>query len=443
MLLTRQAAAGAWLFDDRLLRSDHTEYLLYTPYIALGHLLGWTGLPALAMVEIFRWFAVPAVLAASWLFVRRALPAGQRALGYACAVLAGGLGILVLGRPLTPLGVAIPLDITAPSFTIMNTLNMAPHVALAVAGLAVFAWGVLEAGEGRWRGLLGAPALAAVASFHGFVVPCLLLAGGLFFLWRARRRELFIMLALATAGSVPFGLYQLWIAAHDANWAFKELAELENLPSLLISRALLWPFIALGAVAAIRHPAARPGPALALCWAVSALALDLAPPLTTSELHRTVEGSPLAYGVLAAVGLSMIARRWRAYLLAASFLAPLLEGAFLVIAGPLDTDAFLPAADYRIAGEMHRQGITGCVLGTDLTMLWTAALSEACDAVPDRTKVPAALQRLLDAPPTGRAAALPPATDVIVWGVRERVMGPTPSGLRVLADEGGAVLLAR
>lgn len=441
VLLTRQAAAGAWLFDDRLLRSDHAQYLLYTPYIALGHLLGWTNLPALALVEIFRWFAIPAVLAASWLFIQRALPPGQRAIGYACAVLSGGLGILVLSHPITPLGAALPLDITAPNFTIMNTLNMAPHVSLAVAGLAVFAWGVLEAAQGRLRGLAGVPALAAVGSFHAFVVPCLLLAGGIFFLWRARRRELFLMLALAAVASVPFGLYQLWVAQHDPNWGFKELAELENLPSLLVSRAILLPFIVLGALAAIREPAARPGAALALCWAGSALALDLAPPLATSELHRSVEGSPLAYGVLAAVGLSTLARRWRTYVMAASLLAPLLEGMFLVIAGPLDGDAFMPVADYRLAGRVAEQHITSCVFGTDLTMLWVTALSESCDSVPDQTKIPAAMERLTQAPASEQASALPPGAGLVVWGERERQFGSPPAGLSVSAREAGSLLL--
>lgn len=439
VLLTRQAAAGAWLFDDRLLRTDHARYLLYTPYIALGHLLGWTGLSALAMVEILRWVAIPLALAASWLFVRTALPPGRRALGYGCAVLSGGLGVLALGRPDTALGPIVPLDITAPSFTIMNSLNMAPHVSLAVAGLAVFAWGLLEASAGRWRGLAGVPALAAVASFHAFVVPCLLLAAAIFWLWRGRRRQVLAVLVLAALTSIPFGLYQLWIAINDSAWGFKELAELENLPSLLVSRALLWPFIAIGAVAALRDREARPGPALALCWAASALLLDLAPPLMTSELHRTVEGSPLAYGVLAAIGLGALARRWRTYLLAASLLAPLLEGTFLVIAGSADAEAFMPVADYRLAARMNDLQVTSCVVGSDLTMLWTTALSQSCDAIPNRTLVPGVLRRLAEDGPS--RGGLPPGAGYVLWGRREREYGPPPRGLQVAAREGEAELL--
>jgi len=183
VLLIRQAAGGAWLFDNRLQGPSHTSFLLYTPYILLGHLLGWTGMSPLAMMEAGRWIAMPSALAASWLFIRRALPPGQRALGYFAAVLAGGLGLLVLAsRPMTLLGPVVPLDITGPSFTVMNSLNMAPHVAVAVACLALFGWGLLAASEGEWRGLLGGAALAGVATFHSFVVPMALIAGSI---WRS------------------------------------------------------------------------------------------------------------------------------------------------------------------------------------------------------------------------------------------------------------------
>src|SRR5207302_135245 len=190
----------------------------------------------------------------------------------------------------TPFGLVAALDVTGPSFTVMNSLNMAPHVALAVAGLAVYFWGLLAAAEGRRRGLIGALGLGGVASFHAFVVPAALLAGGV--------------------------------------------------------------FIVIGAVAAIRDPERRSGPALALCWAACALAFDLFPPFSSTELHRTVEGSPLAFGVLAAEGLVRLARRWRTYLLAGAMVAPLLQSGLLVAAGPYQAEAFLPVDYYRLAARL-------------------------------------------------------------------------------------------
>ena len=444
VLLTRQATAGSWLLDNRLQGPAHTAYLLYTPYILLGHLLGWTGLAPLALLEVARWIAFPLALGASWIFIRKALPPGQRALGYFSAVLAGGLGFFALAHPVTALGPLVALDITAPSFTVMNSLNMAPHVALSVACLAVYGWGLLEAAEGRRRGLLGAVALGVVASFHGFVVPCALLAGGLFFLWRGRRREVFLLLLLATIFAVPFGIYQFELSARDPSWRLIDYAELENIPSLLLSRALLWPFIVAGAVLAVRDPARARGPALALCWAGIALAFDLFPGFAASELHRTVEGSPLAYGVLAAGGLSLLAARWRAYLLAAAMLAPILEAVFLVAAGPLDSEAFMPVSDYRLAARLDRAGETRCVVGDQLTILWIVALSKTCDAQQNSDRVPPILRALRDARSLEEAsAALPQPDDLVLWGVRERAYGPPPPALRLLEAEGETQLLSR
>jgi hypothetical protein len=442
VLLTRQAAAGAWLFDNRLQGPEHTHFLLYTPYVLLGHALGWTGLSALALMEVARWIAFPLALGAGWLFVRTALPPGRRALGYFCAVLAGGLGFLFLLHPDTPLGAVSGLDVTAPSFTVMNSLNMAPHIALAVAGLAVYGWGLIVAAQGRWRGVWGALGLGAVASFHAFVVPAALLAGGLFFLWRGRRREVFVTLLLASLVSIPFGLYLLSLSGtFYVQWR-KDYAELENLPSLLVSRALLWPFIAIGAWAAVRDPERRPGPALALCWAACALGFDLFPPFAGTELHRTVEGSPLAYGVLAAEGLVALAARWRIYVLAAALIAPLLQSGLLVGAGPYEQEAFLPVDYYRLAGRLDRDGVTRCVFGADLTMVWVSALSQTCDAQTDITKLPPVFEQLQSATPATAAAALPQPDDLVIWGELERPQGPPPPGLREVGREGSTLLLS-
>jgi hypothetical protein len=284
--------------------------------------------------------------------------------------------------------------------------------------------------------------LGAVASFHAFVVPAALLAGGIFFLWRARRRELFLMLTLSSLVSIPFGLYLLSLSAtYYVHWR-QDYAELENLPSLVVSRALLWPFIGIGALTAIRDQQRRPGPAFALCWAACALAFDLFPPFASTELHRTVEGSPLAYGVLAAEGLVAIARRWRAYVLAGAMVAPLLQAVFLVAAAQYEQEAFLPVDYYRLAGRLDRENVTRCVFGADLTMMWITALSQTCDAQNDVTRLPGIFERLKAAPPGGASAALPQPDTLVVWGEFERRQGPPPQALRVIAREGSTELLA-
>jgi hypothetical protein len=282
-----------------------------------------------------------------------------------------------------------------------------------------------------------------VASFHGFVIPMILVAGGVFFLWRARRRPVFALLLLATLVSVPFGLYQLSLSSvFNSNWQ-QDVAGLENVPSLLISRALLWPFIAMGAWAALRDPERRPGPSFALCWAVSALAFDLFPPFAQTELHRVVEGSPFAYGVLAAPGLLRLHHRPRAYVIAAMMMAPVIGAVLLVLAGPLQRESYLPAGYLAIAQQLERSGDTRCVVGSDLTMLWVSALSHACDAQSDASKSPTLLKGL-SAATTAQAAAdlLPQPDDLVVWGDYEVEYGPSPTTLKVVATYRRAVLLS-
>ena len=347
----------------------------------------------------------------------------------------------MLTRPATPLGIVEPLDLAGPSFTLMNSLNMAPHVALGAAGLAVFFWGLLAAADGEWRGLLGALALGAVATFHGYLIPSALLAGGIFFLWRGRRRQVFVLLALATLVTVPFGLYELSLSSvFKIDWN-RDYAELENLPSLLVSRALLWPFIALGAWAALRDPERRTGPALALSWAGCALAFDLFPLFASTELHRTVEGSPLAYGVLAAAAMARLPVRARAYLLAVMLVSPMTEAALLVVAGPYQAAGYLPAAYAQAAERLDRSHESRCVIGADLTMLWVSALSETCDGQRDSAVVPALLGNLAGARPDAAAGLLPQPDDLVLWGPNERPYGPPPS-LPVIARAGGTLLLS-
>ena len=284
--------------------------------------------------------------------------------------------------------------------------------------------------------------IVLVATVRAVVVARAMVAGVIFYLWRGRRREVFVLLALTTVASVPFGLYQLSLApSFHVNWQ-QDYAELENLPSLIVSRALLWPFIGIGAWAALRDPERRPGPALALCWAATALAFDLFPPFANSELHRTVEGSPWAYGVLAAPGLLWLGRRLRTYLLVGTLFAPVLGTAFLVLAGPYQPEAFLPAGYLALAQRLDRQGETRCVVGADLTMLWVTAFSHVCDAQDDSSRVPPLLSSLSAATsPQAAAVLLPQPGDLVIWGEFENRYGPPPP-LPVITREPNTLLLS-
>jgi len=146
--------------------------------------------------------------------------------------------------------------------------------------------------------------------------------------------------------------------------------------------------------------------------------------------------------VLAAEGLVRLARRWRTYLLAGAMVAPLLQSGLLVAAGPYQAEAFLPVDYYRLAARLDREGVTRCVFGADLTMLWVSALSQTCDAQTDITRLPGIFERLSTATPAEAAAALPQPDDLVVWGEFERPQGPAPPGLHAIAREGTTELLS-
>lgn len=439
--LLGDAAAGWWVFPTRPEAGLAGAHLLYTPYIVIGHLFAPTGWAPDAVMETSRWLCLPIPLLAAWAYVRAALPAGQRALGYFLGVLAGGLGWMILSRPDTPLGIIQPLDLAAPSFTLANSLQMAPHVGLAVAGLAGWAWGLLKAAEGLKRGLWGAVALGAVASFHPFVVPMALLAGGIFVLWQARTRLAWTCLFLGGVAAAPFLLYDLWLLTGDptvAGWQAHEYAELENLPSILVSRALLLPFAVLGGVQAVRGGGR--GLALALCWAGTALLFDLNPLFSSSALHRTVEGSSLALGVLAAAGMAGIGPRARAWVVAACLITPILQVASIITVSPADRDLFIASDDRQAIGWLASQGAHGRLLAYPVTDRWAVSFSQVAPDLP--------ADWLSDGGTAVKAAAADPSTvaarrdQYLLWGEREReVAGPPPAGLTIVGRFGRTVVL--
>jgi hypothetical protein len=440
------AAHGQWLYGSRAPGNHEVGRLLYTPYILLGHLLGWTGWGPDSIFEVGRWAGIPVVLAAGWLFIRSALAPGLRGFGYFAAVLAGGLGWAVIGRPETFLGPALPLDLAAPSFTVANSLQMGPHVMLAVAGLAVYFWGLLQAANGRWRGLWGSAALAAVASFHGFIVPMALLAGTAFVLWRSRTPTAFAALAAAYLLSAPFLAYLVWLRLYDANtlmWVGYEPSELENIPSLIVSRAVLLPLIAVGAWRAIRRDSA--GAALSLCWVTAALGFDLYPGFSTNALHRTVEGSSLAYGVLAAGGFQSLRGRPRFYIVALACVSVMVQPLAIVAAYSSDQSAYMSRSDHDAALWLRETGTRSTVLASPDTVRWVAALSSVDPDLLGNNVVRGHLpiDDVVAAPEQQRAALLRNRGDrYLFWGERERLRdGPAPSGLRVAYDNGQTKIL--
>lgn len=377
--LIGEAEHGAWLLTDRQYAALSSPHLLYTPYALLGHLFAPTGWSPPDVLEAGRWICFPVALAAAWLYVRVSLEQrSAAAIAYFAAIFAGGFGFFFLNRPDTPLGRIIPLDVAGPTFTLLGSLQMAPHLALAIGGLAVYFWGLVQSAQGRRRGLWGAPALAFIASFHGFVVPMALVAGALFVATAGRRRDALINLALATTLCAPFLAYLAWLRLTDPSiqgWQAVETADLENPISILVCRALLLPFAALGGWRAIKL---RKQPlVLATCWAVAALAFDLTPAFSSNALHRTLEGSSLPIGVLAADGLLLIAARWRLWLLALTSISPAVQLIAIGLVGAFDPASYLPTGDYLAMSWLREHGVAARVLVPAAETRWLAGLTLA------------------------------------------------------------------
>ena len=434
--LIGEAGRGAWLLTDRQYGAVGSPHLLYTPYALLGQLFAPTGWSPPAILEAGRWISFPLMLAAAWLYVRASLPGRQAAaLGFFGAVFAGGLGFLFLGRPDTPLGRIIPLDVAGPTFTLLGALQMAPHVALAIAGLAVFFWGLLQSAAGRRRGLWGAAALAFTASFHGFVVPMALVAGAVFVAVAARRRAALVNLGLAALLSAPFLAYLAWLRLTDPSiqgWQAVETADLENPISILVCRAVLLPFALLGAWRGVRS---RNQPLLlAFSWAAVALAFDLTPAFSTNALHRTLEGSSLPLAVLAADGLMLLAGRWRLWLVALASVSPAVQLVAIALIGAFDPNSYLPSGDSQAMAGLREHGIAARVLVPSAETRWLAGLTLAVPVADGQAG--SDLRALAAADPDQRPAVLSAA------GASYAIVPDESSqGLMIVAKFGRAALV--
>jgi hypothetical protein len=313
---------------------------------------------------------------------------------------------------------------------------MDPHVGLSIAGLAIFGWGMVEVSNGRIRGAWGAPALLAVATFHAFVVPMVLVAASVFAFSQVRSRLAISYLALGYLLSAPILLYVLWLRIHDpliASWGV-DASDQENLISILVARAWLWPFVVIGAWHALRSDDL--GPRFCLCWALAALSFELFPPLSTSPLHRTVEGSSLAVGVLAAVGALDLVARWRFYLVAAAFISPVIQSVGIVIAFRGDPYATMWRSDNQALVWLNVEAGRKEVISSTPNRRWILALS---DATPGSTS----LAGLVATPEDARAAMLRNnGSPMVFWGHEERLeFGPPPAGLTVRKQFGETEIL--
>lgn len=454
--VVREAASGHLLTSARVWGAPPgSHYLLYPPVALVGWLVRPGFGDAITALGWMRLVMEPAALAAAWLFIRAAVPEGRRAWAYFFAVLAGGLGFLFFSEPPTPLGPALPSDINQPSFNLLNSLHMQPHVAWSVAGVALFAWGFVTAVNGRRRAFWGLAGAAAAAIVHPWELLGALVAAGLIALLLrdgpARVPGGFRPLPLGyvvAAGLValpyPLYLFSLRLAGDvvAGQWGGGLTTEAQDVPSVILASAFLWPFALIGARAAVRDR--DPIGLFCLTWLAWSLVVGLLPALAPTPLHRSLEGRSLALAVLATRGLAPLASRWRPYLLGACLISPILQFPLLIALGASDSELYLSRGDVALASSMDAGGLHGTVLGTPQTMRWVVVLSQTRVALDDQSRAKQDVQRIVKSSPEEQSALLrADGADWLAWGSAEHHRyGPPPQGLRVVMEREGSYLLA-
>jgi len=431
-----EGAAGRWLYEGRLWGgSGSPGYFFQQPYLLAGHLAGGLGAGSLQTLEAFRWVAQLIAVAGALLLIRRAVVPELRAWALFFGGIAGGLGFLFLSTPATPLGPVAPMDVATPSFNLVAAFLGAPHLALMAGCVALFAWGFLAVAAGDRRGLAGLLALVVALNVHPFELVAIVVSACATALLLARSR---LVLAYVSAATLLGGAELLYIvvtARSDSVFGAMSLTslttEVGNLPSFLASRAVVLPLATAAALSLRRR---RDPTVLFLAgWAALSVLLNVAAIDPTGPLHRSLEGSSLAWGALASLALPG-RPAWRALLLGTCLISPLVQAGGVFYAAGGSPDSWVSTDLLSVARQASANDLRGCVTGGLRDSRWLAAESELC-LVPDNE---AALAALESAPPADRAGVLDR------YGARYAVLrsGPDASGLDPVLKSGDVVLVA-
>lgn len=234
-------ASGAWLYTLRFTTDPGPGVVLFTFYLALGHLSRWTGIGVLPLYHLARLACSGFFLLTAYHVIRPLAPTVPgRFLRWALFILASGLGWLA-----TPLTGTLSPDLWVAESIPFLSLIANPHFALAWALLLWLMYTALPAWSGpavpgrAWR---VAGLSLALAEVYPMALPAALGALGVAWLWnRWRRRpggwaELAPVLAAGLAAA-PRLLYTAWIVkTHPqlALWNAQNLSPAPEWPWALV-----------------------------------------------------------------------------------------------------------------------------------------------------------------------------------------------------------------
>jgi hypothetical protein len=440
----QQGMRGSWLFlppyTSELLRG----VLLYPLYLGAGHVVGALQMaPVLAFHLMRLTFGLWLLLATYALAARCFRAVRLRRLAWVLATLGGGIGPLV-GTQLQVGPVALrPMEMLVSGSTVIDSLNLAPHVALAEALFvtALLLGMALPAGAG-WRWPLLAGVLLALATIYP---PMVVLAALVLATVQALRRDSLGMglVTLAAATTVPYGLYTLWLLNLEPSpLAVTGLHFDVGDPAgfFLLAHTIPFALLALGLWRwRGRWPARM---ALPLAWVVWATVLLFGP--WSPWLGRSFYALSIPFGLLATWGVGSLSRvvrgrRWKALAIrttvsfACLFAVFTLAQGFWIASNRLDAQAMyvpqdLAAALAYVGARAEPQDV---VLGSYFSGLFVPAYAGCRTFVghPDQTldvraKDRAAQGFYLDADPALQALFLrDQGIRFVLWGPNERGYG--------------------
>jgi len=456
---TVEGLQGNWLYHDPYTSEAQPQSLIFAPYLALGQLDRILGLPVPLVLHLARLALAAALLVAVYLLCSEVFPdPGRRRLAFLLSILGGGLGFLAIAHAEVLGYHYVSLDIGVSGSTGLDTLNLAPHIAIACLGAT---WAAILwirsataltpprlAGGLLWVLLVSSvyPQLAAMLAVVAVVA------------WISAPRRSTGAVALAwIAGAVPYVAYGLALKATNptfAGWPPASDVDIgDPLSYLLWAHLAMVPFVVVTAIGVVRRRRAplREDRALGLLlgWiAVSAILMYL--PGLPSVLHRLYYASFVPFGVAAAAGLwswaqargSATARR-RALVYGCALICLVAveiaaEGLTIALQHRDDLALYFPADEATVLGRLKEAEPAGdkLVMNSYLSGLFVPGLSgqrtytgfpfETLDIQRKEANV-LAFYRASD-PSVLRSEAASLHIDYLLWGVYERGLGGRDPG---------------